>query len=107
MHPYSLLLPLLILASAPSFADTLRCGTDLISSGDNRLDVIEACGEPDHKEQIVYYTPIRERYFSSEGRWLVKHSTAPRYAELWYYKPNRLRFTVRFEAGKIVSIESD
>ncbi len=103
--PYPLLFALLL--AGPLAADTLRCGTDLISTGDNRLDVIEACGKPDYKEQITYWAPVRERYFSSEGGWLIKHSTAPRYAELWYYKPNRLRFTVRFEEGKIVSIESD
>ncbi|GAA6185756.1 DUF2845 domain-containing protein [Aliiglaciecola sp. 2_MG-2023] len=47
---------LLICASILShsvYADTLRCGSKLIKTGDTTLDVILTCGEPSFKEDLT------------------------------------------------------
>ncbi|MEP4890616.1 MAG: DUF2845 domain-containing protein [Aliiglaciecola sp.] len=33
-------------------ADTLRCGSKLIKTGDSTLDVLLTCGEPTYKEDL-------------------------------------------------------
>ncbi len=88
-------------------ADTLRCGKKLVSDGDSTVKVFDTCGAPMMKEQISYQAPKTERYRNEEGEWLTKETTETRSAEIWYYKPNRLRYSLRFEEGKLVSVSSE
>jgi hypothetical protein len=36
----------------PSFAQTLRCGTEIVRVGDPTIELLQKCGEPDLKELI-------------------------------------------------------
>src|SRR5262245_28366145 len=40
------------LLAAPAHADTLRCGSKLVSTGDSSAEVREKCGSPDSKQTI-------------------------------------------------------
>jgi hypothetical protein len=43
---------LLLSSNEASGESTMRCGSDLISLGDTKLDVISKCGAPDMKEVV-------------------------------------------------------
>ncbi|MDO6694148.1 DUF2845 domain-containing protein [Aliiglaciecola sp. 3_MG-2023] len=49
---FGLLLTISILSHSV-YADTLRCGSKLIKTGDTSIDVILICGEPTYKEDLT------------------------------------------------------
>lgn len=55
---YAGLLALLPLAQAQ--ADSLRCGSRLVSSGDSSSDVLERCGEPRSRDSLGYREVVGE-----------------------------------------------
>ena len=81
-----LCLTLAILLSLSSAAYGFRCGTNLVSVGDNKLQVLQKCGEPTYKELI-----------KTDG-FIV---------EKWYYDCGSLRFiqTLTFAGGFLQTIE--
>ncbi len=87
---------LLLLVSAAA-ADSLRCGTQLVSRGDLDIQVREKCGEPDHQKVIGYTLKGRRHYHLVRER---------EYAiEQWVYGPRRGYYQeVIFEAGRVVRI---
>ncbi|MGP8651220.1 DUF2845 domain-containing protein, partial [Pseudomonas aeruginosa] len=46
--------PLLYLACASAQADTMRCGSALVSVGDRAFEVQQKCGDPDHRDDVGY-----------------------------------------------------
>jgi len=46
-------------AVTPATADSLRCGGDLIDSGDSIMEVTEACGEPARETAITNEEGVR------------------------------------------------
>ena len=54
---------LLILLSAPLMAqaDTLRCGSQLVSLDDRRFEVLQKCGEPAFRDLVGYSLGPNER----------------------------------------------
>ena len=70
-------------------ADTLRCGTKLVSVSDRTFEVIDKCGEPRDRHVIsissYWPTPITEQ---------------------WVYGPRNGAYRLlTFEAGRLVRIE--
>lgn len=91
MRTSLLALPLLLLTSAAQ-ADTLRCGTQLVSLGDRPFEVIRKCGEP------VYRDPI--------GYTLGPHDRREYMIEEWVYGPsNGMLSILRFEGNRLIAIE--
>jgi hypothetical protein len=91
-----LLCTALLLLGTPLSAATLRCGSDLISSGARADEVLEKCGEPATRNRIG----LHERVDAS-GRleWVT--------AEEWIYGPrNGMYYFLRFEGNRLDEIES-
>ena len=52
----------LLLLTAPAMADSLRCGSRLISDGDHPGEVLLRCGEPLYQERkTIYRSGIPQR----------------------------------------------
>lgn len=83
-----------LMASAPvAQADTLRCGTQLISLGDRTFEVERKCGTPVDRS-FVGYT-------------LGPYARQEMAIEEWLYGPSNGRITIlRFEGNRLVRIES-
>ncbi len=85
------------LAATGTQAATLRCGSQLISTGDRIFEVQQKCGEPVSQEVLG----SKETYSSNYRR-----SEAVRIEE-WVYGPtNGMYQYLRFEGGRLVSIDS-
>lgn len=86
-------------------ADTMRCGSKLISEGDSQEKVLQYCGEPtDQKRTWIVRKPRYEvggQEYSFNGEEEVP-------VDLWTYDfgPNKLMRRVRMVAGKVDSIET-
>ncbi|MBX8537816.1 DUF2845 domain-containing protein [Pseudomonas cichorii] len=78
-------------------ASTLRCGSQLISTGDRLFEVQQKCGEPVSQEVLG----SKETYSSNYRR-----SEEVRIEE-WIYGPiNGMYQYLRFEGGRLVRIDS-
>lgn len=87
---------LLLLASLPLSAASLRCGSELISTGDHVNEVLDKCGEPNSRDTIGY----RER-IDVLGRFEEVR------VEEWVYGPRSgMYYYLRFEANRLTEIDS-
>lgn len=78
---------------APAAADTLRCGSDLVSTGDRAFEVERKCGEPVHRGLVGYD--------------LGPHARREAVIEEWVYGPNNGSFSIlTFEGTRLVKIET-
>lgn len=77
-------------AATPAAAD-LRCGTELVSPGDSKVEVIKKCGEPLLRETVA----------------VKKTPSADEIVDRWTYDqgPGRFLKILTFEAGELVTIE--
>ncbi|MBX8609189.1 DUF2845 domain-containing protein [Pseudomonas cichorii] len=83
--------------AATAQASTLRCGSQLISTGDRIFEVQQKCGEPVSQEVL----DSKETYSSNYRR-----SEEVRIEE-WIYGPyNGMYQYLRFEGGRLVRIDS-
>ena len=86
-------LGLVMLASQALAADTLRCGSQLISVGDRSSEVLQKCGEPVSRDLLGYKKSINRR------------EEFP--VEEWTYGPNGGMYQyLRFEGNRLVQITS-
>jgi hypothetical protein len=87
------LLPLALASLAlTAQADTLRCGSRLVSLGDRAFEVLENCGEPRLREPLGYTLGGYDR---RELR-----------IEEWVYGPQSGMYSIlTFEGGRLVRIE--
>lgn len=95
----SIRLSALILSSLsvwPAQADSLRCGSQLISTGDRSFEVERKCGIPQYRD-LIGYTSSRYGY-----------SDRPEMAiEEWVYGPTNGAFNIlRFEGNRLIRIET-
>ncbi|GBL60279.1 Protein of unknown function [Pseudomonas citronellolis] len=90
------LLPLLLLAAAPALADSLRCGSRLISSGDTSSDVLERCGQPVDRSYLGNRIVV--------GDWGQREEVR---VEEWIYGPwNGMLYFVRLRGNRVDAIQS-
>ena len=98
-------LMILTMAAGLVQADALQCGTSLISTGDTRDQVMAKCGNPADIERGSVLIPSVAWVNGvpvSAGNTLIEVPV-----ELWTYNfgPTQLMRRVRFESGRVVSIE--
>ncbi|MCY1277396.1 hypothetical protein D9M68_466030 [compost metagenome] len=90
------MLPSALLALAlatPAGAETMRCGSKLISLGDRTFEVLQKCGEPVHRDQVGYTLGSYDR----------REFTV----EEWVYGPNNGMLSIlTFEGNRLVRIET-
>ncbi|WP_313118273.1 DUF2845 domain-containing protein [Ectopseudomonas guguanensis] len=80
------------LFGASAQADTLRCGSALVSLGDRPFEVERKCGAPVHRDPIGYTLGSYER-----REYMI---------EEWVYGPsNGMLSILRFEGNRLVAIE--
>ena len=74
-------------------AESLRCGSQLISSGDHEFEVQQKCGEPAARNLIGYlHSPNRREEVQIDE---------------WIYGPtNGMYQYLRFEGGRLIGINS-
>jgi len=85
----------LLLSGAPlwAHADTLRCGSQLVSTGDRAFEVERKCGPPVQRDLVGYG-------LSANGRqeFIV---------EEWIYGPNNGTLSIlTFEGNRLIRIET-
>jgi hypothetical protein len=86
-------LGLVIVVSQASAADTLRCGSQLISVGDRSSEVLQKCGEPVSRDVLGYKRSANRR---EEFQ-----------VEEWTYGPNSGMYQfLRFEGNRLTQITS-
>jgi hypothetical protein len=74
-------------------ADTLRCGSQLISVGDREFEVQQKCGEPIARNIIGYKRSMNRREEVQIDEWI--------------YGPNSGMYQyLRFEGGRLLRIDS-
>lgn len=98
-------LVLLLMAAGIAQADSFQCGSALVSSGDTRDQVTAKCGHPsDIERSTVFVQSIAwvNGVPVSAGNSLIEVPV-----ELWLYNfgPTQLMRRVRFESGRVVTIE--
>jgi hypothetical protein len=102
---------ILALAAAASMlpglalADTMRCGSKLISEGDTQDEVLQYCGEPAEQRRTWI---VRQPRFEVGGQEYSFKGEEEVPVDLWTYDfgPNKLMRRVRMVAGKVDSIET-
>lgn len=83
----------LLLAATQLQAQTLRCGSHLISTGDRTFEVERKCGTPVQRD-LVGYT-------------LGPHARQELVREEWLYGPNNGMYSIlTFEGNRLIRIES-
>ncbi len=87
--------------------DSIRCGSDLVESGEPAFRLLEACGEPDYRYVVGVRHEGAELSERSQGQQLFVHSGASVVVENWIYKPGNGRFirVVTVTGGQITAIE--
>ena len=101
----ALLLASALLLSSAASADTLRCGSKLISEGDPIEKVRQYCGEPTATKRTWI---TRQPRFEYGGQEIPFEGTEDVPVDLWTYDfgANKLMRRIRFVAGKVESIET-
>jgi Protein of unknown function (DUF2845) len=96
---------LVLLVAAPARADSMRCGSRLVSDGDPIEKVLQHCGEPDYTQR--YYI-VRAPRFKLGNREFAFPGEEEVPVDLWTYDfgPNQLMRRLRFVAGELKSIET-
>ena len=93
------------LLSGGVLADSVRCGSKVITEGDPIEKVREYCGEPT-ETQRTWMT--RQPRFEYGGQEIPFEGSEDVPVDLWTYDfgPNKLVRRIRFIAGKVDSIET-
>ena len=96
---------LLLLAAPPARADSMRCGSRLVSDGDSIEKVRQLCGEPASKSRTWI---IRQPRFVLGGNEFVFPGEEDVPVDYWTYDfgHNKLMRRLRFIAGELKSIET-
>lgn len=83
---------LLAVATLPAGADTLRCGSNLVSVGDRAFEVESKCGAPQQRDLVGYS--------------LGEYDRREYKVEEWVYGPsNGLVTILTFEGNRLRQIE--
>ena len=84
----------------PAAADTLRCGSSLISEGMTQGEVLQKCGDPDSSTEISQ--PVRARRLN--GTTYIVGTTTQ---QIWRYQRRNGQFpaNLTFEGGVLKKLE--
>lgn len=98
-----LLLAAALVFPGPAAADSMRCGTKLMTDGDPVDKVAALCGPPASIERREILRPY---YFYNRS--IPIHSSYEVSVELWTYNfgPNKLMYRLRFEDGLLVDVDT-
>ena len=101
----AILLAATSLIACAASADSLRCGSRLISEGDSIEKVLQLCGQPTATRRTWI---TRQPRFEYGGQEIPFEGTEDVPVDLWTYDfgPNKLMRRIRFVAGKVESIET-
>lgn len=101
LHPIPFCLLLCVFGSSSAWA--FRCGTDLVTKGDSRYEVLSKCGSPFLKEQWQELKTL-ERSKHHHSRIVTQAITI----EEWAYNLGSAKFIqyLRFVDGRLVKVES-
>ena len=100
-----LIVSVCLLVATSAGADTLRCGSSLISKGDYKYELVAGCGEPSYTET---YTLERSVGTLRHKDGTVRRLKAEVRVDEWTYNfgPSKFVYLVRLENGRIVSIKT-
>lgn len=96
-----------LLATSPAFAESMRCGTKIVTEGLTRSEVAAKCGEPD--EVVNMRSVFRRPVIWTSGRpYYIGEDFLEIPVESWIYNlgPNKLMRRIRFEGGVVTEIET-
>lgn len=110
-----LLLPMLLAVTSSIHAESMRCGTRLVDTGDTKADVLMRCGEPMLKEvlrskstgnQFRSNSDIQNGQNTDRGEVRLYNETTE-IIEQWTYNPGWGKFLkfVIFRGGIVDSIK--
>jgi len=96
------LLAIVLAASGPAAADSMRCGSKLMTDGDPQDKVEAYCGQP---ASIERHEILRGYGYHNN---IPIHSSYEVSVELWTYNfgPNKLMYRLRFEDGLLVDVDT-
>ncbi|MBA1275269.1 DUF2845 domain-containing protein [Stutzerimonas azotifigens] len=90
---FLLCLTAILVCSGAAQADTMRCGNQLVSTGDRAFEVERKCGPPAHSDLVGYALGRNDR---QEFR-----------LEEWVYGPSNGSISIlTFEGSRLVRIET-
>ena len=72
---YRLGAAVLLIAAASAQADTLRCGSQLVTTGDRAFEVERKCGVPQHRDLVGYSLSRNDRQNSDWKNGSMDHAT--------------------------------
>lgn len=100
--PGTLLFAAALAFAGPAAADSMRCGTKLMTDGDPVDKVQSYCGPPASIERREILRPWGYQ------RGVTVHSTYEVSVEIWTYNfgPNKLMYRLRFEDGLLVDVDT-
>lgn len=83
-------------------AFAMRCGDQLVDTGDNQFTIVQKCGEPKDKQRYEEVIPI----YNAEG---AQVGTTLNVVERWIYQrsPADFQYTLVFDAGILKDIETN
>jgi hypothetical protein len=87
-------------------AYALRCGTELVSKGDPKVEVARKCGDPASIEAWTDYQVIPRQYGHDKHFVTLGDIVVSIAVEEWLYNfgPHRLIYWLRFENGHLIKI---
>ncbi|AGA85563.1 MAG: DUF2845 domain-containing protein [Gammaproteobacteria bacterium HGW-Gammaproteobacteria-9] len=84
---------MLLAAVSNAQADTMRCGSQLVTTGDRTFEVERKCGTPEHRDLVGYTLSRNDRQEFA--------------LEEWVYGPrNGMLSILTFEGNRLVRIET-
>lgn len=94
---------LLFLLADVAAADSMRCGSALVTTGDLDTVVLLQCGEPLSRETVA----IREFAVRHRGLLRQTETATEEKVEKWTYRPGGGRFmrVLTFQGGILIDIE--
>jgi hypothetical protein len=96
----------LLLAPSLLFAESIRCGSQLILKGSTSADLLEYCGKPTQVTRNGTVNGLTGNTYTAGG--IISQETGDFEVETWTYDfgPNQLMQRVRIENGIVVQIDS-
>src|SRR5277367_4083832 len=96
----------LLLAPSLLFAESIRCGSQVIEKGSTSADLLEYCGKPTQVTRNGTVHGLTGNTHTAGG--ITSQATGDFEVETWTYDfgPNQLMERIRIENGIVVQIDS-